>query len=262
MSASESDVGTRKSAAPPLAQRRRRVDLEVQAHAVDHAAAVLLGLQVVVDDPRARVRDRRAQRHLAAARRLHDRRAERVGVVERHAEELLVQQHPAHVELDVGRLEAVAGADERAALAAVGGDRPAALGLVLRERLGRRERDQAALVGEDDEAQHQVVLEVLADRQVVEGTRSCTAANIGRRADAGELQELRRVVGAGAEDHLALGADRLERAVADRLDADRARALEEDPVHARVGEHLDVAALDRRVAGRRPPSSSAGRRAG
>src|SRR5262249_2165257 len=36
-------------------------------------------------------------------------------------------------------------------------------------------------------------------------------------------------------------------AVVDDLDADGPRALEHDAVHARVGAHLDVAALDRRA---------------
>ena len=67
------------------------------------------------------------------------------------------------------------------------------------------------------------------------------------RPDAGEQQELRRVVRARREDDLALGADLLERAVAHRLDADRACAVEQDPVDAGVGEHLDVAARDGRA---------------
>ena len=243
MSASESDARDEEVGPPPLAQRRRRVDLEVQADAVDQAAPVLLGLQVVVDDPRARVRDRRAQRDLAAARRLHDGGAERVGVVERHAEELLVEQHPAHVELDVGRREAVARADERAALAAVGGDRPAALGLV-----------RANASGVADEIRLPLSVKTTNDsirwswRFWPTGRSWRHSIPNGANMSAGPTPERCRSCGewyVPAERITSRSARIVSSAAAARdLDADRARAVEQDPVDAGVREHLDVAARD------------------
>jgi hypothetical protein len=132
---------------------------------------------------------------------------------------------------------------ERAAVAAVGRDLPAALALVLVERLRRRGRDEAALVGEDHEAEHQVVLKPPADRQVVEAL-DLGRGQVGGRPDAREHQQLRRVVRAGAQDHLALGPDRLDLAAVDDLDTDRAGALEDDPPHPGLSADLDVAALD------------------
>ena len=65
--------------------------------------------------------------------------------------------------------------------------------------------------------------------------RSCrTAIPNGSRsvggADSGEHEQHGRLVGAGGEDHLALGAHGLAHAVADELDADGAVALEDDPL--------------------------------
>ena len=54
-----------------------------------------------------------------------------------------------------------------------------------------------------------VVGEVLADRRLVEQHLDFAHRQVLGRADAGEHQQLRRVVGAAAEDHLALGAQLL-----------------------------------------------------
>ena len=124
----------------------------------------------------------------------------------------------------------------------VHGPRPSAS--YWREGLRRGGCDQAALVGEDHEVEHQVVLQVLADRQLVAGLDPQRREPLAG-PDAREHQELRRVVGARREHDLALGADLLERAAAHDLDADRAIGLEEDPVGAGVGHHVDVAARDR-----------------
>ena len=84
-----------------------------------------------------------------------------------------------------------------------------------------------------------MVLQVSPDRQV--GARlDPEPAQLLGRADAREQQQLRRLVGAGAEDHLALRPDRLRRVPSHDLDADGAIALEQDPRGVGVGEHLDV----------------------
>ncbi len=63
----------------------------------------------------------------------------------------------------------------------------------------------------------------------------------------GEHQQLRRVVGAATEDHLALGAQLLQLAELARLDPDRTLALEEHAVDVHVGHHGQVGPLTRRV---------------
>ena len=72
-----------------------------------------------------------------------------------------------------------------------------------------------------------MVLQVLADRQVLADGDPERRELVGR-ADPREHQQHRRLVRAGGEDHLALGAHRLDDAVADELDADRAVAVEDD----------------------------------
>jgi GNAT superfamily N-acetyltransferase len=55
------------------------------------------------------------------------------------------------------------------------------------------------------------------------------------------------VIGPGADDHLALGAHRLRLVVAQHLDARGALAVEDEARGKGIGEHLDVAALLRRM---------------
>ena len=92
-----------------------------------------------------------------------------------------------------------------------------------------------------------VVAEVLADRGLVEQHLDFAHRQVLGRADAGEHQQLRRVEGAAAEDHLALGAQLLRLAELARLDPDRAGALEEHPVDVHEGHHGQVRPLHRRV---------------
>ena len=54
------------------------------------------------------------------------------------------------------------------------------------------------------------------------------------RADSAQEQDLRALVGAGAEDHF-LGVDLPQRVALVDLDADRAAPLEQEPGHVRVG---------------------------
>ena len=58
---------------------------------------------------------------------------------------------------------------------------------------------------------------------------------------------MRRVVGAAAKDHLALGAQLLHLAQARGLDANRSLALEEDAVDVHPRHHGEVLPLARRV---------------
>ena len=68
-----------------------------------------------------------------------------------------------------------------------------------------------------------------------------------RRADAGEHQQLRGLVGAGGQDDLARGVDLLDRPGVVDLDAAGAVAVEEDPQRERVGDDRQVLALHGRM---------------
>ena len=87
-----------------------------------------------------------------------------------------------------------------------------------------------------------MVLQVLADAGQVVHDVDAERRELRGVADAGELQQLRRVDRAAAEDHLA----RADRLAAD-LDADGARALEHDAVDERAAAHLEVRALHHRM---------------
>ena len=99
----------------------------------------------------------------------------------------------------------------------------------------------------------EVVLEVLADaRQVVHGVDAERLELVGV-ADAGELQQLRRVDRAAAEDHLA-GADVVERPPSTHLDADGPRRRSNTTrVDEGAAAHLEVRPVHRPGGGRRAP---------
>ena len=102
--------------------------------------------------------------------------------------------------------------------------------------------EERRLVGLVVELRHAVVLQVVADRQVL-ADLDPVELEVLRRPDAREHQQHGRLVGAGREDHLALGSDLLDLAVAGDLDPDGAGALEQDPQRHRVGEHVQVRPL-------------------
>ena len=92
-----------------------------------------------------------------------------------------------------------------------------------------------------------MVGEIRAHRRQVEPDVEPVLAQVRGRADARQHQQLRRVVRAGAEHHLALGAQRLRDAVAHDLGPDRAVALEQQPGHGRTGHEREVRARERRM---------------
>ena len=116
----------------------------------------------------------------------------------------------------------------------------------------------------EDHAELQVVLQVLADAGQLVRARRCRAArSSSRRADAGELQELRRADRAGGEDHLARArAACIARSPCAELDAGDARALDADALRLRVGQHAQIGPLQRRAQERLGARSSARRGAG
>ena len=105
---------------------------------------------------------------------------------------------------------------------------------------------------EYDERREDVVLEVPTDAGQVDGDVDAEAGELVGRADAREHQQLRRVEHAGAQDHLALGDDPLDGAVALDLDADAAATLDEQPPGRAPGADDEVRVpLGRREVGAR-----------
>ena len=89
-----------------------------------------------------------------------------------------------------------------------------------------------------------MVHQALADALEAHQHRNAHVAEMPDRADAGAQQMRRRVDRAAREDHLA-AAELLLAAVDHRLDADAARALEQQLLHLRVGRDRQVGALAR-----------------
>ena len=99
---------------------------------------------------------------------------------------------------------------------------------------------------------------MLADARQVVHDVDPESLELGGVADAGELEQLRRVDRAAAEDHLAR-LDPLRARPARDLDPDRARAVEQDPVDERAAAHLEVRSVHHRVevgAGRAEPATA------
>ena len=101
--------------------------------------------------------------------------------------------------------------------------------------------DQRLGVGQVADRDMHMVLQVLPDRQV-SARLDAVGLQLGGDPDAGEHQQLRRVVGARREDHLAVGEYLRELVSPLVLDSDRAVAVEQDPGAQRVGDHLEVRA--------------------
>ena len=115
-----------------------------------------------------------------------------------------------------------------------------------REVLRREDPEHRLLVGLVVEVAHAVVLQVLADRQVLPHLDP-EGRDVRGRPDAREQEEHRRLVRARRQDHLAPGADLLDPVAARDLHADRARAVEQEAQRHRVGDHVEIRAVLRRV---------------
>ena len=117
-------------------------------------------------------------------------------------------------------------------------------------------REHARLVAEPLQRADRVVLEVLADGQVL-ADLDAHRGQVRRRADAGEHEQLRGVVRAPADEHLALRAQLLQHVVLEVLDADRPVALEQEARRVGVRDDVDVAAGDRGAQVRRRRAAAA-----
>ena len=121
-------------------------------------------------------------------------------------------------------------------------------------------RDRDRLLGGVLDVDLEVVLEVLADAGRGGGRRRCRGrASSCLVADAGELEQLRGVDRAAAEDHLAGVDGTAQPAAAQVVDADRALALEPHPGDHRQRLDVEVLAAPDRVqvgAGRGEPAAA------
>ena len=144
------------------------------------------------------------------------------------------------MELDVRRIDARTAAEEAGRLGDVGAQRPASLVLEQRDvgRVGGR-HVQRDLVGEVVQLRHAVILQPQADGQRFTHSDP-ERRQLVLRTNSRDHQQHRRLVRAGRQDHLALGADRLHQAVAGDLNADCPGALEHDPQRHRARNHLEI----------------------
>ena len=133
-------------------------------------------------------------------------RLEAVLAGERRA--VIGDRHRQEVELDVGIAHAGARADEAAGLEMIGGAEAAPAQQPVQPDHARATRpvwpiERDRLLRGDLEIELQMVLQILADAGPVGDDVDAERAQLRRRADARELEKLRRIDRAGAEDHLA-----------------------------------------------------------
>ena len=180
----------------------------------------------------------------------------------------LVGRERQEVNLDIGRRQPRAGLEERARGA--GGDRQRSLaeGRVLQAGHHLADRMVDDVVERDllraarDQPDLHVVLQIVADAGRVEHDLDAVLLQQVRRPDAGELQQLRRVVrAAGNQDFLARPR-RAHAAVLPVFDRRGAAALEQDALRQRRGLDMQIAAVLRRaqIGERRAGAAAAARR--
>ena len=169
---------------------------------------------------------------------------------------VVTHRHRQKVVLQVGVHHAGLAADETTGLEMVGGAQAAAqqqpfdADLRHHQRVGGRIQRDRLLAG----VLHigfQVVLQVLAHAAERRPYPNAQPLQQGRVADARELQQLRRIDGAAAQDHLAAGVQALQLAAAHRLYAHGARRVvgpvEQDAGRERGGLQRQVGALQGRA---------------
>ena len=90
-----------------------------------------------------------------------------------------------------------------------------------------------------------MILQITADTGRIEHDLDAVLVEQVRRSDAGELQELRRVVGAAGDQDLLARACRAQAALLPVFDRFGAAALEQDALRQRRGLDMQIAALQR-----------------
>src|SRR5215472_2561938 len=202
---------------------------------------------VVEADARRRQRVGRGEGDAAAALGAHraDMGLEAVAIGERLA--VVADREREKVKLEVRPGDAGAAADEAAAFEmiagaeAMTGEQPAGADQRLRDWVDVRiERDR--LAARDLEVEFQMVLQVPADTGAVGEDGEAERLEFGGGADAGQLQELRRVDGAAGENYLAAAEGEMLTTAAAVADAGGALPLEGDAEGAGIGEDVQIVA--------------------
>ena len=129
----------------------------------------------------------------------------------RVADPLFDDLHRRDVELDVRRRRAAADAREPARLGEVRGERAGLRGLELLQRRRLERQQQALRLGRRPDRRRSPAWSLRFSPTAGWSSSTSTSRIVRCSAgpDPGEHQQLRRVVGAAAEDHLALGAELL-----------------------------------------------------
>ncbi len=196
-------------------------------------APIAFGREVVEQDARRLPRIRRRERDRAARGRAHRAHVRLEAVLVDLLPAVVGDRDRQEVVLQVRVLHAGAAADEAAGLEVIGRaearpeqqpfDADGALGDEVLRRMERdRLRARVLHVGFD------VVLQVRADAGNVRHRRDAELLQRVGVADAGQHQDLRRIDRAAGDDDFAARAHPDEPAVVQVLDADGARALEQD----------------------------------
>ena len=207
ISSSVATAGPGRGLAAVVRRHRRLVeDAPRDADRLDPLAAVLVGGQVVEPQCRLGLRVGRRDLHRAAGVGVHRPDVHLVAVAGRRGAAVVAHGDGQEVEHQVGVALVVVAAREAAALEVVGRARAAAQEQPLRadrqhvallDVLLHRHRLRAGVLDVDLE----VVLQVLPDAGQVGADVDAEPAQLVGVADAGQLQQLRGVDGAAAEDH-------------------------------------------------------------
>ena len=209
-----------------------------------------------VDDARRRHRVGGAQQDLAAAVGMQQRRADAEAVQEGGANQRKPQMRAgggaAEHELDIGHRKFGPRLDERMQTARHYRSGPGAEQISADHAHGHAVEahlamERAGLRPRVGHVRAEMILQIFSDRQVGRDV-DAEAAQMLRRSDAGEHQELRRVEGAGREDDFArcAGAHVSIRLVMYSTPR-RARAVERDAGRVRVGGDGEIFSSARRL---------------
>ena len=133
------------------------------------------------------------------------------------------------------------GVEEAARLADVGGQHAPATREVLDELPGLLRVSEVVGIGRRPvDEHHRVVHQVRADVRAVDNGVDAVLAQMLGRSDAGQHEQLRGVVGPGAQDHLTGGAHCGHLPTDLRDHSDGSTALDHNPVHQGVGRDREV----------------------
>lgn len=211
---------------------------QVAAARVGQVAGIEIGLREGIGRAKAKAPD---------AARLKRDGADGEPVPAGRRQTLVLEQHRAEHELEVGRRQPRAAMDERGGLADVRGQRPPPEQQIAGEVPGGlRPVEGHRPVGLDQEADRHMVVEVETDtRQVAQRLDPVLGELLGG-PDAGEEQQLRRVDGPTANHHLVCAARNPLGGPVAVGDTDRSRALEQHARGVGAGDDGEIRPVERR----------------